>query len=154
MGDKSASTSNPGLASQNDAIAILRAQLKRDEGFRGKPYRDTTGHLTIGYGHNLEEGISEATAEYILSEDILTAVATARSVIGAAFDSASPRRQAALANMAFNLGAVKFGLFRQMIEFVRQGRWDHAASAALSSLWATQVGDRARRIAEALRNGG
>ena len=33
----------------------LIQQLTRHEGFRGRPYTDTTGHLTIGYGRNLTD---------------------------------------------------------------------------------------------------
>lgn len=29
-------------------------QLKRDEGFRAEPYKDTTGNTTVGYGRNLD----------------------------------------------------------------------------------------------------
>ena len=32
----------------------LLDSLKRQEGFRAVPYRCPTGHVTIGYGHNLE----------------------------------------------------------------------------------------------------
>ena len=45
--------------------------LKLDEGLRLKPYRDTVGKLTIGIGRNLDDvGISEAEAEYLLSNDL------------------------------------------------------------------------------------
>ena len=44
----------------------LKEQLIRDEGTRLKPYTDTTGHLTIGFGRNLSQvGISLAEAEYL-----------------------------------------------------------------------------------------
>ena len=45
----------------------LIEDLKRDEGFRSHPYRDTVGKLTIGYGRNLDDvGISEREAEQLL----------------------------------------------------------------------------------------
>jgi GH24 family phage-related lysozyme (muramidase) len=34
----------------------LREQLKREEGLRLKPYKDTLGHWTIGYGHKMLPG--------------------------------------------------------------------------------------------------
>jgi hypothetical protein len=37
------------------ATDIARVQLIRHEGFRSKPYRDTVGKLTIGYGTNLQD---------------------------------------------------------------------------------------------------
>ena len=45
--------------------------LKRHEGLRLKPYQDTIGKLTIGYGRNLDDrGISKEEAEYLLRNDI------------------------------------------------------------------------------------
>ena len=40
--------------------------LKRDEGFRAKPYRDSEGLLTIGYGTLIEDGITEEEAGILL----------------------------------------------------------------------------------------
>ena len=49
----------------------LIAQLKIDEGFRGKPYRCTAGKLTIGFGRNLDDvGASVAESEMMLSVDL------------------------------------------------------------------------------------
>ncbi len=49
----------------------LLSQLKTDEGFELKPYKDTQGKLTIGYGHNLtDNGISLSIAEQLLQDDI------------------------------------------------------------------------------------
>jgi lysozyme len=44
----------------------LIAEIKRHEGFRPMAYRDTEGFLTIGYGLNLDAGISEPLASHIL----------------------------------------------------------------------------------------
>ena len=33
-------------------------------------YKDTVGVWTIGYGHNLEEGIDQETADFILARDL------------------------------------------------------------------------------------
>ena len=46
-------------------------QLALHEGLRLKPYKCTSGALTIGYGRNLDaRGITEAEAEMMLSHDI------------------------------------------------------------------------------------
>ena len=34
--------------------ALVVKELQMEEGFRSKPYEDTQGHWTVGYGHNLE----------------------------------------------------------------------------------------------------
>ena len=46
------------------------AYIRRYEGFSKLPYKCPTGHLTIGYGHNLEHGISASAALFILQEDL------------------------------------------------------------------------------------
>ena len=44
---------------------------KQFEGLRLKPYNCPSGHLTIGYGHNLEaNGITLEIAEELLKTDL------------------------------------------------------------------------------------
>lgn len=44
--------------------AMLKVLVKSDEGLSLKPYTDTRGKLTIGYGRNLTDvGISQAEAD-------------------------------------------------------------------------------------------
>ncbi|MGN1058703.1 MAG: glycoside hydrolase family protein, partial [Candidatus Avelusimicrobium sp.] len=45
-------------------------RIRRAEEFSNMPYQCPAGHLTIGYGHNLEHGISAEAAEFILREDV------------------------------------------------------------------------------------
>ncbi len=50
----------------------IREQLLRHEGLRLKPYRCTTGKLTIGIGRNLDDcGISQKEAYAMLERDIV-----------------------------------------------------------------------------------
>jgi lysozyme len=52
--------------------------LKRDEGLRLKPYQDTVGKWTIGYGRNLDDrGISKYEAEAMLRNDVASTPAAA-----------------------------------------------------------------------------
>ena len=44
--------------------------IKKHEGCRLDMYKDTVGVWTIGYGHNLEEGIDQETADFILARDL------------------------------------------------------------------------------------
>ena len=44
------------------------ALLKAEEGFRAKPYLDSRGTLTIGFGTSLANGITEAEGEWLLRE--------------------------------------------------------------------------------------
>jgi lysozyme len=128
-------------------------QLKRDEGFRAKPYRDTTGHLTIGYGHNLDaNGISQEVAALLLEEDIAIAVSSLRQRFDW-FDGLSRPRQDALINMVFNLGINTFMEFHHMLSALDNGDFHTAALHILNSKYHDQVGARAERIAQQLETG-
>jgi lysozyme len=131
----------------------LRTQLKRHEGLRLHPYRDSVGVLTIGYGRNLEAtGINEDEAEYLLSHDIDRAV---RGLLAryAWFGALDPVRQAVLVNMAFNLGLSSLAGFTGTLAAVASGDYETAAAHMLASKWAAQVGGRARELAVQMRTG-
>jgi lysozyme len=136
-------------------IEELRRQLKRDEAARGaelRPYRDTAGKLTIGWGRNLDDkGISVEEADYLLGHDI----AEVMDLLGPHpwFQALNEPRQAVLANMCFNLGGPRFFGFVKMLAAVRMGDWTSAAEEMLASDWAHQVHGRAERLARQMRTG-
>lgn len=131
---------------------ILLDQLQRHEGLRLKPYRDTVGKLTIGYGRNLEDrGITEDEAGFMLDNDIDEVVAELeRMPLYLSLDSV---RQVVLANMAFNLGLPRLLQFSRMLGALQEKHWDRAADEMLNSRWARQVGDRALELSEIMRRG-
>lgn len=128
------------------------AYIRRYEGFSKIPYKCPTGHLTIGYGHNLEQGISAAAAEFILQEDLNKA---ARSVKDAfpwwwKLDDA---RQFVLVDMAFNMGIAGLNGFKKMLAAMEQGDYQTAAKEMLASKWAVQVGRRAVELSKIMQTG-
>ena len=134
-------------------FAILRELVKQDEGLRLKPYTDTVGKLTIGYGRNLtDNGITSSEATTMLEHDLEIAVAQLTQAHPGVLQLA-PARQIALANMAFNIGTAKIGGFHQMWNAIDRGAFETAAVEMLDSKWATQVGARATRLAEMMRSG-
>lgn len=135
-------------------LARLRDQLKVHEGFRSKPYEDTVGVLTIGYGRNLTLGISESEAEVLLSNDIKRAYASAVRLVGQdKFGSLCDERQEVLVNMAFNLGETRLRKFRHFLAALTVEDYECAASEMLRSRWAQQVGKRAAELADVMRKG-
>ena len=145
-----------------DSIA---EDIKKDEGFRSKPYDDKTGRelkpgdtlvgkLTVGWGRNLSDnGITQSEAEVLFLND------TGRSL--ADLDRAlpwwrrlSPAWQRGLGNMVFNLGLPRLLTFKRMLAALQAGDGDLAADEALDSRWAGQVGERAERIAALYREDG
>lgn len=131
----------------------LEAMLRHHEGLRLRPYMDTTGHLTIGFGRNLTDvGISLDEARLMLRNDI----ACAEHGLLDAFPWAAhldPVRQAVLVDMAFNLGIAGLRKFTTTLGHLQDGRWEQAAASMLQSRWAAQVGQRARNLAAMVHTG-
>lgn len=126
-------------------------QLKHDEGLRLKPYRCTADKLTIGYGRNLDDvGISADEAEYLFANDIKEAESELRHTFPW-FEELTAVRQDVLVNMRFNLGLTRLLGFKKFLKAVELGNYETAADEMLSSFWAEQVGDRAKRLAHLMR---
>ncbi len=132
-------------------MSKLIEQLKRHEGFRSKPYKDTEGFTTIGYGFNVDAGISEFLAELILKNQVYTIEYELGSF--GWFDSINEARQDVIINMVFNIGKSGFMQFKKMIAAIEHGDFEEAAKQMLDSKWAGQVGDRAIELAEQMRTG-
>lgn len=52
------------------AIDIAVPRLKTEEGFRARAYKDTNGFTTIGYGFNIDAGITPYAAAGLLQAQI------------------------------------------------------------------------------------
>lgn len=134
-------------------LAILRDDLKRDEGLRLLPYADSVGKLTIGYGRNLSDnGITQLEAAAMLDQDISRHVSDLYQALPWVMKLDGPR-QTVLANMCFNLGIKRFLGFKNMLASVQAGNYQQAAVEMLDSVWADQVGARATRLASVMHSG-
>lgn len=134
--------------------ADLIRELKVAEGKRLKPYTDTVGKLTIGYGRNLsDKGISDLEAEILLTHDAAESEKQCWTAYPW-FASLSARRQMAIVELVFNMGLKTFNEFTNTQAQIRAGNFENAARQLLASKWAAQVGPtRSRRVAEWLRVG-
>ena len=135
--------------------------LKRDEGLRLTPYKDTRGFTTIYYGHNLDanplpqaviDAANEATAAVVLADDV------ARIQLKLFRDLPWIQQkplviQGVLVNLAFNIGVAGEEAFHHMLGDIQAGNYEQAAIAGAQSAWYTEVGDRAKRLMEQLRTG-
>ena len=136
-------------------MSILLSLIKKHEGLRLHPYKDSVGKSTIGWGRNLEDkGITQAEAELLLSNDVHDAEDDARALLGdGVFELLTDTRKAVMVNMAFNLGLTRLRKFVIMLKAMKEGRNLDAATAMLSSKWAEQVGVRATELARLWREG-
>ena len=131
----------------------LIERVKVKEGFRNRPYLDTVGKLTIGYGRNLADvGLTAREAEYLLFNDLEKAFFQLRTTLPfwTALDEV---RQDCLIEMAFNLGLAGLLKFSNMLMALAAQDYETAAREALDSKWARQVGRRADEIAQMMRTG-
>ena len=129
----------------------LLKQLKQDEGFRAKPYKDTVGKLTIGYGRNLDDvGISQGEAETMLWNDANIVIHSLK-VNYPWVTQLSEARFGVLCNMCFNMGLATLSTFTKFLGSVHLGEYEAAAREMEMSRWAQQVGPRAKRLVQQMR---
>ncbi len=127
--------------------------IKDHEGLRLKPYKDTVGKLTIGYGRNLEDnGITKDEALHMLFADIRRVKCEASARLRWFNELDSVRRDVVI-DMVFNLGIGKFLKFKKMIKAMSYGDFTTASKEMLDSDWAGQVGTRAKTLSKMMEFG-
>lgn len=134
-------------------VDTLRANLTEEEGERRFPYKDQFGNVTIGIGRNLTgKGISEEEEALFFANDVGEAENSAEALFPS-FWSLTDNRKAVLADMAFNLGRAKLAEFHGLIAAIASQDWSGASAHMLNSAWASQVGARAQKLAQLMRDG-
>ena len=108
------------------AIESVLPRIRVEEGFRSRPYLDTEKHLTVGYGMNLDAGISERVAAAALVEQLQELhEMLSRYNWYAALD---PIRQGVCLDIAFNDGLHGLLGFSKMIAALGRQDWVTAQS--------------------------
>ena len=129
------------------------AQLRLHEGERLKPYRCTAGKLTIGVGRNLDDrGITSDESAYLLNNDIDSNWKELLNHIPWV-EMLDEIRQRVMLDMAFNMGISGLLTFHRTLGHIKAGNYALASSSMLESLWARQVGQRAKRLATMMKTG-
>ncbi|MGN7985132.1 glycoside hydrolase family protein [Burkholderia sp. 22313] len=130
----------------------LKAELTRDEDRRYRIYTDTVGKVSGGIGRNLtDKGFRDSEIDLMYQNDIVETEAWLDRNLPW-WRSLDPVRQRVFMNMAFNMQGKLLG-FRKFLAAAQRGDWGVAAIEMLDSLWARQVGDRAKRLAAMMRSG-
>ena len=138
----------------NDPLLI--AELRRDEGVRYSPYKDTVGIDTVGVGHNLKAKPLPSDTEYPLTDEqvdkiLADDIAEVNQALNKAipwWQSLTQARQRVLANMCFNLGIAGLMSFHNTLTAIKCGHYELASVNMLSSKWSQQTGARAKRLAK------
>lgn len=134
-------------------MSNLANMIKEHEGLRLKPYKDSRGILTIGYGRNLEgKGISEVEANYLLLHDIEEVTLSLARIIPN-WKALSENRKVALIDMTYNIGIGTFKGFYKMLKALSEENYLLVSEEMLNSKWAEQVGERAKELSLLVRKG-
>jgi len=127
--------------------------IKKHEGLRLHLYKDKTGKLCIGWGHNIEDlGIDREVADLLFEKDYQRAYRKAIEHIPFFLDL-DETRQLVIIDMIFNLGIKGVLDFRRMLQALEREEWDRAAEELLKSKYAKQCPDRAKENARLLKTG-
>jgi len=146
-------------------------QIKYDEDFRPKVYKDSREIDTIGYGFNLErpeaqaeldhaginktvadlrsgkQSLTEAEADILIRSEVPKFESAAMNFVGEETWNSLPRdKQNILTNMAFNLGSTRLNKFNNLRAAIQAGDYQKAKDEMYDSEWRKQVTNRATRL--------
>ena len=139
----------------------LRKQLEIDEGIVHEIYLDHLGYATFGIGHLVRESdpenglptgspISPERCAEAFESDI-EAVLSDCNILYPDFADLPEEAQQIIANMMFNLGRPRLSKFVGMKRGVDAKDWNAAADEMVDSRWYRQVGARAERLVNRMR---
>lgn len=125
--------------------------IKRDEGFVSKPYKCPAGKLTIGYGTNIEDGITKAEAELLLSfrlNQMISQLLEVKPIIL----RLPQQKQEIIFNMTYNMGVAGILKFKMMWLALENFDYEVAAIEMRDSKWYRQVTNRAENLAHQMES--
>ena len=142
-------------------VEQLREQLKIDEGCVYKIYTDHLGYPTFGIGHLIIESdpengqavgtpVSNDRVDAAFDGDVEVVLSECK-VHYPDFEDLPGEAQQIIANMMFNLGRPRLSKFVGMKRGVDAKDWDSAADEMVDSRWYRQVGARAERLVNRMR---
>lgn len=137
--------------SKMGAATLLQA-VRDEESFEGFPYRDTTGHWTIGYGFNLDAGMSKELGEIIL-EYQLSECEQSLIKLWPKYIELDDVRKGVVLDCAFNMGVHGLMSFQMMLKSIEGHDYIGAANDLANSLAARQEPNRVAKWCYRLRTG-
>ena len=130
----------------------LRDRIKRHEGQRFKPYRDTEGLLTVGYGRCMDRvPFSLDEIELMLTNDIRRAKDGAESFF--VYSQLNDVRRGVLVEMIFQMGVGGVSKFKRFLAAALDEDWAESRAQMLDSKWAKQTPARANELADLFERG-
>lgn len=139
----------PEQASAAAAVQPLLQRIQREEGFRSRPYRDSEGVLTIGYGTNLDVGITSSEALFLEQSRLVAAWECWDSWPGTSGVSDDLRR--GLTDMSYQLGCEGAMEFKGFLAALAAGNDRKAEAELADSRWAREAPARVRILQRIVR---
>lgn len=135
---------------------ILIQELVRDEDNKPHAYQDSMGYWTIGIGRLVDKRkggrLRPDEILYLFNNDLAEKEQDLDKHLPW-WRKLSPARQRVLLNMCFNLGIAGLLKFKNTLAAMQRGDYKAAADGMKGSLWARQVGARADRLIEMMKQG-
>ena len=134
----------------------LMKELIMDEGYKYEIYLDHLGYPTLGVGHLItgkDEEYGQEVGTIVHDERIKECLQQDIDTVCKELDEKmswwrglTDNRRRILANMCFNLGYPRLSGFKNFLSALKDEDWEKASLEMMDSKWATQVGDRAKRL--------
>jgi lysozyme len=143
----------------------LIIEIKKDEGFRAKPYKCSEGFPTIGYGTKLPlneiektfvknpDNITELEADKLLSFRLEKSIKLLESEAGHIISKLSDARKKVIYNMLYQLGIKGVLNFKKMWTALEAKDFAKAADEMKESRWFNQTPKRAGRLINRMLEG-
>jgi len=136
----------------------LMKELIMDEGYKYEIYLDHLGYPTLGVGHLItgkDEEYGQEVGTIVHDERIKECLQQDIDTVCKELDEKmswwrglTDNRRRILANMCFNLGYPRLSGFKNFLSALKDEDWEKASLEMMDSKWATQVGDRAKRLSD------
>lgn len=135
--------------------------IKRHEGVRTRPYKDSLGLWTVGVGHLIGDGkslppeynreLSMDEVDALFAKDYQHHKEAATKIPG--YNNLNNTGKAALTDLTFNMGPTWYKKWPSFTKSLSSGDAEGAASSLRDSKWYTQVGNRASEIVAMIAQG-
>jgi lysozyme len=136
--------------------------IKKHEGFKTKPYKDSLGLWTIGVGHLIGDGktlppewnreLSPQEVDTLFAGDFASHKQAATKIPG--YDRVNEQGKGALIDLTFNMGNTWYKKWPNFVKNLSSGNTEGAAASLEDSNWYKQVKSRAVTIVGLIRNSG
>nr|ALL27402.1 phage lysozyme 2 [Solen strictus] len=124
---------------------------------------DPLGNPTFGIGHLITSSdpeygepagtpVSDARVDEAFQHDIRIAISSSESWCNGYFRNWPSEVKQIIVNMMFNLGISRMNGFVKFCKALKVRNWNRAADEMESSAWYRQVGARAKRLVQRMRN--